>query len=76
MAAADGAGHNSVIQLAPDHAGIAQYNKVRLIPFGEYSPAGFEWFTDSLNIPLKDLNACGVFLVLAWLSYRKRLMPV
>jgi apolipoprotein N-acyltransferase len=55
--AANGEGYNSVLQIAPDRTGVAQYNKVKLMPFGEYSPAGFGWFTSSLNVPLKDLTA-------------------
>ena len=55
--AANSDGYNSVIHIAPDQNGIAQYNKVRLMPFGEYTPTGFGWFTGSLNIPLKDMSA-------------------
>lgn len=59
--AANSDGHNSLLHLAPegpDRAGsIAQYHKVRLMPFGEYSPWGFGWFTRDLAIPLKDLSA-------------------
>lgn len=50
-------GFNSVIHISPDQVEITQYNKVKLMPFGEYTPAGFGWFTNSLNIPLKDMNA-------------------
>ena len=53
---ADAQGHNSVIQIAPDADRIARYDKVRLMPFGEYAPAGFSWFTAALDIPLKDLG--------------------
>lgn len=59
--AANSDGHNSVLLLAPagpDKKGsISQYHKVRLMPFGEYSPWGFGWFTRYLAIPLKDLSA-------------------
>ena len=58
--AADSDGYNSMIHIAPDQNGIARYNKVRLMPFGEYTPDGFGWFTDSLSIPLKDMSAGAV----------------
>lgn len=56
--APDAEGHNTVLHLDPaPGAAIAQYHKVRLMPFGEYSPWGFGWFTNNLAIPLKDLSA-------------------
>lgn len=55
--AANSDGYNSVIHIAPGQSEITQYNKVRLMPFGEYTPTGFGWFTDSLSIPLKDMRA-------------------
>jgi apolipoprotein N-acyltransferase len=55
--AATGQRHNSVAHLAPDTKEIALYHKVRLMPFGEYTPFGFGWFTTALPIPLKDLDA-------------------
>lgn len=58
-AAANADGYNSILQIAPhsDSGEMAQYNKVRLMPFGEYSPTGFGWFTRSLHISLKDMSA-------------------
>jgi apolipoprotein N-acyltransferase len=50
-----GKGHNSVLQLAPNSAQQAQYDKIRLMPFGEYSPYGFGWFSSRLHIAFKDL---------------------
>jgi len=53
---ANAEGHNSIIEIAPDTNRIARYDKVRLMPFGEYAPAGFAWFSAALDIPLKDLS--------------------
>jgi apolipoprotein N-acyltransferase len=35
--------------------GIAyRYDKAHLVPFGEFIPVGFRWFTELMNIPLGD----------------------
>jgi apolipoprotein N-acyltransferase len=62
--AADSNGHNSVVHVSPTTKEqifsrvdtLTVHEKVRLMPFGEYSPWGFGWFTRSLAIPLKDLS--------------------
>lgn len=47
---------NSVVGLKPGQAKLWQYDKHHLVPFGEYIPPMFRWFTDLLNIPLGDFN--------------------
>ena len=33
-----------------------RYDKFHLVPFGEFIPAGFRWFTNLMNIPLGDFS--------------------
>jgi apolipoprotein N-acyltransferase len=43
---------NSVVALS---AGAPyRYDKQHLVPFGEFIPTGFRWFTEMMNIPLGD----------------------
>jgi apolipoprotein N-acyltransferase len=42
---------NSVTSLGP---GSYRYDKHHLVPFGEFIPPGFRWFTALMNIPLGD----------------------
>ena len=36
--------------------GFYRYDKHHLVPFGEFIPLGFRWFTRLMNIPLGDFN--------------------
>ncbi|HZT56406.1 MAG TPA: apolipoprotein N-acyltransferase, partial [Burkholderiaceae bacterium] len=47
---------NSVFGVGPQFQGVYRYNKHHLVPFGEFIPFGFRWFTEMMNIPLGDFN--------------------
>ena len=47
---------NSVVGLKPDQKQVYQYDKHHLVPFGEFIPPLFKWFTALMNIPLGDFN--------------------
>lgn len=46
---------NSVIGLRPE-APVYRFDKHHLVPFGEFIPPLFRWFTNLMNIPLGDFN--------------------
>ena len=48
---------NSVVGLAPGQTQPWRYNKHHLVPFGEYIPPFFRWFTKLMHIPLGDFSA-------------------
>jgi len=45
---------NSVVGLRPGDALAWRYDKHHLVPFGEFIPTGFRWFTELMHIPLGD----------------------
>jgi apolipoprotein N-acyltransferase len=47
---------NSVLAFAPALADVWRYDKHHLVPFGEFIPPLFKWFTRMMNIPLGDFN--------------------
>ncbi|RFO96131.1 apolipoprotein N-acyltransferase [Rhodoferax lacus] len=47
---------NSVIALQPGVQQAWRYDKHHLVPFGEFIPPLFKWFTRMMNIPLGDFN--------------------
>jgi apolipoprotein N-acyltransferase len=51
---------NAIIGLKPGQDELWIYNKHHLVPFGEFIPSFFQWFTSMLNIPLSDFKAGGV----------------
>ena len=46
---------NSVVALGAA-ANAYRYDKAHLVPFGEFIPTGFRWFTEMMNIPLGDFS--------------------
>ncbi|WP_415795586.1 apolipoprotein N-acyltransferase [Comamonas aquatilis] len=47
---------NTVEGWAPGQTRPYAYDKHHLVPFGEFIPPMFRWFTDLMNIPLGDFN--------------------
>lgn len=54
---AKSAAGNGGASLAPSPGSLVyRYNKHHLVPFGEFIPPLFRWFTNALNIPLGDFE--------------------
>ncbi|SFN24928.1 apolipoprotein N-acyltransferase [Variovorax sp. OV329] len=51
---------NSVLGFAPGLAQPYRYDKAHLVPFGEFVPSMFRWFTNMMNIPLGDFRSGGL----------------
>jgi apolipoprotein N-acyltransferase len=61
---------NSAMGLVPGREPW-RYDKHHLVPFGEFIPWGFKWFTAMMNIPLGDFSRGGVGQPsLAWQGQR------
>ena len=62
---------NSVIGLVPGQEPVYRYDKHHLVPFGEFIPPMFRWFTEMMNIPLGDFNRGGLAQPsMAWAGQR------
>ena len=47
---------NSVVGMKAGQAAPYRYDKHHLVPFGEFIPPFFRWFTEMMNIPLGDFT--------------------
>ncbi|RZI78384.1 MAG: apolipoprotein N-acyltransferase [Variovorax sp.] len=51
---------NTVLGFRPAAADVYRYDKHHLVPFGEFVPGLFRWFTAMMNIPLADFRSGGL----------------
>jgi len=51
---------NSVVGFQPGQAAPYRYDKHHLVPFGEFIPPFFRWFTERMDIPLGDFSRGGL----------------
>ncbi len=63
---------NSVVGLPAEPP--YRYDKQHLVPFGEFIPTGFRWFTDAMQIPLGDF-ARGVRVPPSFAARGQRIAP-
>ena len=62
---------NTVLAFGPGPGAPYRYDKHHLVPFGEFVPRLFRWFTDMMNIPLGDFQSGGLAQPpLVWLGQR------
>ena len=52
---------NAAIGWKPDQTQDYRYEKNHLVPFGEFVPPMFRWFTQLMNMPLGDFKAGGEY---------------
>ena len=55
-------------------AGFYRYSKHHLVPFGEFIPGWFRWFTDLMHIPLGDFDR-GALVQPLWSYAGQRIAP-
>ena len=65
---------NSVVGFKPGGAEPYRYDKHHLVPFGEFIPRFFKWFTQMMNIPLGDF-ARGALVQPSFAWQGQRLAP-
>jgi apolipoprotein N-acyltransferase len=65
---------NAVVGLQPGQPQMYTYAKHHLVPFGEFIPPLFKWFTQMMDIPLGDFNR-GAVGQASWQVAGQRLAP-